>query len=172
MLPFYALEASLLWRKCCATGNFISSLEYELRFLFLIFWSLNFIHSKSIINLKLLDSQYQQYIDRVKKTDCQAELRRLLTPGPPVYLSDKHGLPIDESEGDTYVIKLWYASDGKERSAKLKDALEGKERDDLWAELNKFLVVDSNGEENDDNRGNKSDWNNCLVYRTIRYADV
>ncbi len=80
-----------------------------------------------------------------------------MTPGPPVYLSDKHGLPIDESEGDTYVIKLWYASDGKERSAKLKDALEGKERDDLWAELNKFLVVDSNGEENDDNRGNKSD---------------
>ena len=91
----------------------------------------------------------------MKKTDCQAELRRLLTPGPPVYISDKHGLPLDESEGDTDVIKLWYASDGKERSAKLKDALEGEERNDLWTELKKFLVVNDEGNEND--RENKSD---------------
>merc|ERR1712127_1155123 len=91
---------------------------------------------------QMLETQYQQYIDRVKKTDCQAELRRLLEPGPPIYISDKHGFPLSEDDGDLYVTKLWYVSDGKERSAKLKGAVEGQDRDHLWIELRKFLVED------------------------------
>uniref|UniRef100_A0A7S2S4X0 Uncharacterized protein n=1 Tax=Eucampia antarctica TaxID=49252 RepID=A0A7S2S4X0_9STRA len=97
---------------------------------------------------QLLDSQYQQYIDRVKKTDCQAELRRLLEPGPPIHISDKHGFPLSEDDGDLRVAKLWYASDGKERNAKLADALEGKERDKLWKELRNFLLDNTEKEVN------------------------
>lgn len=64
----------------------------------------------------LLSTQFQTYMDRVKKTDCQAELRRLLAAGPPVYISDKTALPVPE--GDTHVERLWFASDDKERSAR------------------------------------------------------
>eukprot|EP00551_Chaetoceros_affinis_P003130 CAMPEP_0203642234 /NCGR_PEP_ID=MMETSP0088-20131115/7597_1 /ASSEMBLY_ACC=CAM_ASM_001087 /TAXON_ID=426623 /ORGANISM="Chaetoceros affinis, Strain CCMP159" /LENGTH=129 /DNA_ID=CAMNT_0050497981 /DNA_START=85 /DNA_END=474 /DNA_ORIENTATION=- len=92
----------------------------------------------------LLESQFDQYIGRVKKTDCQAELRRLLEKGPPIYIYDKHGLALDDD--DEYVIKLWYASDGEERSAKLKNAVEGKEREDLWKSLNEFLIEEGKEE--------------------------
>jgi len=95
----------------------------------------------SLLYKKLLDSQFETYLDRVKKTNCQAELRRLLAAGPPIYLSDKHGLPLDD-ECDEYVINLWYACDGKERSAKLKGALEGVEREELSQSLKRFIIVE------------------------------
>ena len=97
---------------------------------------------------QLLDTQFQQYIDRVKKTDCQAELRRLLKTGPPIYVSDKHAFPLEEN--DTNVHKLWFALDGKERSAKLKGAVEGEERDALWKELNEFIIAEGKEEGDDD----------------------
>lgn len=104
---------------------------------------------------QLLDTQFQQYLTRVKSTDCQAELKRLLKNGPPIYIHDKHGLPLvdDNNEkggegegggggggGDTHVCKLWFASDGKERSAKLTNAVEGEERERLWQELKEFII--------------------------------
>ena len=46
--------------------------------------------------------------------------------GPPVWVSDQHGLTLPE--GDTHVQQLWFMSDGQERSAKLAGALEGEER--------------------------------------------
>jgi len=36
-------------------------------------------------------------------------------------------------EGDTHICKLWFASDGKERSAKVEGAVEGHARDELAA---------------------------------------
>mmetsp|Transcript_27705 Transcript_27705/g.56551 ORF Transcript_27705/g.56551 Transcript_27705/m.56551 type:complete len:161 (-) Transcript_27705:145-627(-) len=99
----------------------------------------------------LLDTQFDQYIQRVKKTDCQAELRRLLKTGPPIYVSDKHAFPLAE-ESDTHVCKLWYALDGQERSAKLKGAVEGEERDKLWEELKEFIIEEGK-EEGDDDEG-------------------
>jgi len=109
-------------------------------------------HFELSVVQQLLDSQFETYLNRVKKTDCQSELRRLLATGPPIYLSDKHGLPLDE--GEEYVINLWYACDGKERSAKLKGALEGVERDELLQSLNRFVIVDGkesiDDEESDD----------------------
>ena len=92
----------------------------------------------------MLENQFDQYTERVKKTDCQAELRRLLEKGPPIYISDQHGFALDDDE--EYVIKLWFASDGKERSAKLKNALEGEARQELWESLNKFLIVEGKEE--------------------------
>jgi len=96
---------------------------------------------------QLLGEQFEQYVDRVKKTDCQAELKRLLAKGPPVYIEDKHALSLDEA--DTHVVKLWFAKDNKEVSAKLKGAVEGDERDKLWEELKQFIVVEGK-EEGDD----------------------
>ena len=52
--------------------------------------------------------------------------RRLMEKGPPVWVSDQHGLTLPE--GDTHVQQLWFMSDGQERSAKLAGALEGEER--------------------------------------------
>lgn len=82
---------------------------------------------------QLLKEQFHQYIDRVQKSDCARELRRLLASGPPIYLSDEHGFPL--TEGDTHIVNLWFASDKKERSAKLEGAKEGEEREELWNTL-------------------------------------
>lgn len=99
---------------------------------------------------QLVDSQFHTFVERVKTTDCQAELKRLLAAGPPVHVSDKMGFPLDE--GDTHVANLWYASDGQERSAKLDGAVEGEERQKLWDELKEFIVVEGKekGDDGDD----------------------
>lgn len=102
---------------------------------------------------KLLDEQFGSFVERVKKTDCQAELRRLLAQGPPVYIEDKHAMPLDD--GDTHVIKLWYASDDTERSAKLKGAVEGEAREKLWTELKQFLIEEGKEEGDDDDDDEK-----------------
>ena len=52
--------------------------------------------------------------------------------GPPIWVTDKHGLPLDG--GDTHVDMLWFSSDGQERPAKLHGALEGDARQALWDE--------------------------------------
>lgn len=100
-----------------------------------------------------MDNQFERYIDRVEKTDCQAELKRLLEKGPPIYISDKHGFPLKEDE--EYVVSLWYASDCEERSARLKGSKEGEERQMLWDELKKFIVVEGKEEGDDDVDGDK-----------------
>jgi hypothetical protein len=92
-------------------------------------------------------TQFHSYIERVKKTDCQAELRRLLADGPPIFISDKHALPLEE--GDERVIRLWFASTNQEQSAKLDGAVEGREREELWEELKEFIIVEGK-EEGDD----------------------
>jgi hypothetical protein len=97
---------------------------------------------------QLLSTQFQQFVTHVKTADCQAELRRLLAKGPPIYIEDANGFPLEE--GDTHVYKLWYMSDNQERSAKLHGALEGTERDALWEDLRRFLVVEGKEEGDDD----------------------
>lgn len=39
-----------------------------------------------------------------------------------MYIEDRHALPLPE--GDTAVVRLWFASDGNEYSAKLAGAVE------------------------------------------------
>jgi hypothetical protein len=98
---------------------------------------------------ELLRTQFDTYLQRVQRSDCQAELRRLLQSGPPIYLSDPIGLPLKKNEEeeeeeednmDTHIVQLWYASDGQIRSAKLQKAREGHEREELWKELNAFVI--------------------------------
>jgi len=105
------------------------------------------LYEQAVIE-KLLSEQFHQFVNRVKTTDCQAELRRLLAKGPPVYLSDEHALPLED--GDTYVVKLWFASDNLERLAKLEGAVEGDDREKLWNELREFIIVEGKEEGDDD----------------------
>lgn len=84
----------------------------------------------------------------MKTTDCQAELRRLLDAGPPIYISDKHAMPIPE--GDTHIVKLWYASDSQERTSILDGAVEGEEKQKLWDELKQFIIVEGKEPEDED----------------------
>ena len=48
-------------------------------------------------------------------------------------MKDTFGLPL--LEGDTHIIALWYSSDKKERSARLKGATFGEPRKTKWNEL-------------------------------------
>lgn len=108
---------------------------------------------------QLLRSQFHEYIHRVKTTNCQAELKRLLTAGPPIYIADPHGLPLwddDEDDDETtttvsHVGMLWFASTDTEVSAVLDGAVQGEEREMLWAELKKFVIVEGKEEGDDDN---------------------
>ena len=106
---------------------------------------------------ELLQTQFHQYISRVKTTDCQAELKRLLAAGPPIFLQDKHALPL-ALEHDTHIGAVWFARDDREVSAKLHGAVEGEERDILWEELKQFVIVEGK-EEGDDEADEEEDQN-------------
>ncbi|KAL4139775.1 hypothetical protein PRNP1_015622 [Phytophthora ramorum] len=88
---------------------------------------------------QLLATQFHTYMKKVQEADCKAELRRLVAKGPPVWLEDKHALPVPE--GDTHITKVWFAKDEEERSAKLDGAVEGQARDVLWKELQQLLAA-------------------------------
>ena len=71
---------------------------------------------------RLINTQFPEFLAGVRKADCEADLKRRLAKGPPVWVEDKHALPIPE--GDTHVCRIWLAEDGKEYSAKLKGCKE------------------------------------------------
>ena len=71
----------------------------------------------------LLNSQWDIYTSALAKTTCKAEQRRLLKTGPPINIKDATALPCPDG-GEVYL--LWYMKDNLERSAKLKDSLEGE----------------------------------------------
>ena len=98
---------------------------------------------------ELLETQFHQYISRVKTTDCQAELKRLLAAGPPIYLQDKHAMAL-ATQDDTHIRAVWFARDNRHVSAKLQGAVEGDERMALWEELKQFIVVEGKEEGDDD----------------------
>lgn len=99
--------------------------------------------------LQLQETQFDNFIARVKTTDCQAELRRLLEKGPPVWVSDPNGMPLPDN-GDTHICKLWFHNEPtEEKSAKLKNAVEGVERQKLWDELKEFIITDGKDGDSD-----------------------
>jgi hypothetical protein len=112
---------------------------------------------------KLMVEQFHDYITRVKETDCQAELRRLLAKGPPIWLTDEHALPLDDSDEkeNSHVCNLWFATDNRVVSAKLHGAVEGQERDDLWNELRQFIIQEGKekGDDDDDEEGGEGNGN-------------
>ncbi|OQR98590.1 hypothetical protein ACHHYP_20362 [Achlya hypogyna] len=92
------------------------------------------------VTLQLLDSQFPAYMKGVQEPDCKAELRRLLTKGPPVWIEDKYGFPLPDN-GDTHIVNLWFLATGEERSAKLTGAVDGEAREALWSDLKQLLTA-------------------------------
>eukprot|EP00042_Codosiga_hollandica_P020969 m.70479 g.70479 ORF g.70479 m.70479 type:complete len:149 (-) comp50141_c0_seq1:124-570(-) len=91
----------------------------------------------------LMDSKFESYVSAVAKSTCEAELRRLMLKGPPVWIDDPIGLPVGEGE---HVHSLWFSEDNSIRSAKVKGALEGDARQKLWDEQKEFLTKRKEGE--------------------------
>ena len=86
---------------------------------------------------ELKKTQYTSYIENVQKSDCIKEFTRLMACGPPIWITDAHGLPLD---GDgTHIVNLWFMNGDKTESAKLKGALEGSARQVLWDEMKSFM---------------------------------
>ena len=79
------------------------------------------LYSADVVR-RLIRTQFAEYVDGVRKSDCAADLKRRLAKGPPIWVEDKHALPIPE--GDTHISRVWFAEDKKEYSAKLKDCVE------------------------------------------------
>lgn len=71
---------------------------------------------------RLILTQFGEFLEGVRKADCEADLKRRLKKGPPIWVEDKHALPIPEN--DTHISRVWMAEDGKEYSAKLKGCVE------------------------------------------------
>ena len=80
-------------------------------------------HFSGEVVRRLIYTQFDDYMANVRKADCEADLKRRLAKGPPVWVEDKHGLPLVE-EGDTHICRIWLASDGNEYSAKLWHCVE------------------------------------------------
>jgi hypothetical protein len=116
-------------------------------------------YERSVVE-NLLKTQFHDYVEKVRTTDCQAELRRLLSSGPPIYISDKHAMPLPDDE--THICALWFAGDNTERSAKLDGAVEGEERQKLWTELKSFIIVEGkeSGDYDSNNNGDEGDESN------------
>ena len=84
------------------------------------------------------------YLADVEKAakDCAAAVKRLVTKGPPVYLSDtnqRDATPL--VDGETHVESFWYMSSNRIVSGKLQGALEGKARDSLWDSQKETLAA-------------------------------
>ena len=120
-------------------------------------WKSSFL-SQPIIE-HLLQTQFNAYMERIQSSDCQAELKRLLQQGPPIYISDPYGLPLepppsDDEAGtgsnktgsstinsDKHVMNLWYASDRQIHSSILQNAVVGDAHATLCNELQSYLVT-------------------------------
>lgn len=79
------------------------------------------LYSATVVR-RLICTQFGEYISGVRKADCEADLKRRLNKGPPIWVEDKHALPIPEA--DTHICRFWFEEDGKEYSAKLKGCVE------------------------------------------------
>ena len=70
----------------------------------------------------------------MQQADCQAALKRVLEAGPPLYVKDAHGLPLED--GETHVCALWFQTDKLERSSRLEGApADDAARQTQWDEL-------------------------------------
>ena len=82
----------------------------------------------------MIQTKWQEYIDKVASANCEAELRRLLLrDGPPVNFRDNFVKCMNTGRE---VCKFYFS--GQEQSAKLEGSLVGEERD-KW--LNDKLVM-------------------------------
>ncbi len=94
-------------------------------------WSISLFGEEAI--RELLHSQYSNYINSLQETDCLLEFTRLIEIGPPIWISDRHGLPLPQD--DTHICSLWFMNGNVYKSGKLEGALEGLARQELWEHM-------------------------------------
>mmetsp|Transcript_17791 Transcript_17791/g.23195 ORF Transcript_17791/g.23195 Transcript_17791/m.23195 type:complete len:118 (-) Transcript_17791:1361-1714(-) len=113
--------------------------------------------------------QFHDYLKKVEKADCAAEMCRLLDAGPPIYIEEREALPLPNEE--THILQLWYMSNNRTISARLEGALDGEERQKLWdslTALNKF-ALDKNEDDDKTSTGkNGQDDNNAAALSSTR----
>ena len=91
---------------------------------------------------ELIETQFEVYLGGLSITaENAAELTAAMVSGLRVWLCDPKGLPLPM--GDTHVCRVWYASDGKERSGRL---LQTGPRATRMRRLAEGLDSDSDGE--------------------------
>ncbi|EAN31101.2 hypothetical protein TpMuguga_03g00364 [Theileria parva strain Muguga] len=83
----------------------------------------------------LLKIQFHKYLNTLSTTNCAKEQRTLLDRGPPINVSDRLGFP---EAGNAEVYSLFDFGTLTPLSPKLDGSKTGKERMELWEELNKF----------------------------------
>lgn len=82
----------------------------------------------------VLDTQWNTYVNLIKKADCAAALKRAIDIGPPTNLRDPKAFPCDNKSKEVYTF--YYGK--RKKSAKLKGSLEGEERMKWW---NEYLSI-------------------------------
>jgi hypothetical protein len=87
----------------------------------------------------VLDTKFKIYDDRWKVADCEAEFRRLLESGPPVYMHDEKAFP---SPGNTAVQRFWFMRDNSEKEGKVTGCLEGEARENYLNEKKAFFLAE------------------------------
>lgn len=101
----------------------------------------------------LRTSQYKNYMERVQKSDCKAEMKRLMESGPPIWVTDKHACAL--AAGETHVCKLWFMSDGREVSAMLEGACDGAAHLKLWDDLKSVHAAAAEADANEEEEKKK-----------------
>jgi hypothetical protein len=77
---------------------------------------------------------------------------------------DRHAPPLADGYFNSHVCKLWFAEDGIERSAKLKGALDGQERKDLWKSLKQILSDMETKGEDEEELSSPTPYNELIFY--------
>ena len=86
----------------------------------------------------MLDVSWENYVDRLKNADCEAEMRRLLELGPPINLRCSNVLESDNKIDPKEEFESLYF-DNQEQSAKLKGSLIGDDRNNWIIEQQQIL---------------------------------
>jgi len=92
----------------------------------------------------LLDTAYEHYLKDVEKAakDCAAAVRRLVSKGPPLYLSEcNHPDAMPLAGGDTHVSNFWFMNGDRVVSGRLKNAPDGTDRETLWLSQKETLAA-------------------------------
>lgn len=82
----------------------------------------------------MIENQWDDYVETIKKETCKKTLRRMLEKGPPLYVKEPITMPCDNHDG-IYQFKL----DGEIVSGELKDHYVGDQLEKYRKELLEYL---------------------------------
>lgn len=78
---------------------------------------------------KLLETGFNKYLTAIDQATCKSHLSRLIAKGPPLFLED----PTFEVNENLHITHVWFMKDNRTIEAKYTNAVEGEEREQMWA---------------------------------------